>query len=88
MRRVRALLSLAKKYGDRVDEVCRIALAADRLDVRRLTRMLEAAVAPSPAEAPLAKVIPIARHLRAPTQYALPLASGERRNPTDEGDPK
>jgi transposase len=88
MRRVRALLSLAKKYGDRVDEVCRIALAADMLDVRRLTRMLEAAVAPSPAEAPLAKVIPIARHLRAPTQYALPLASGERRNPTDEGDPK
>jgi transposase len=89
MRRVRALLSLAKKYGDaRVDEACRIALAAEMVDVQRLGRMLEVAAAPTPPPTPLAKVIPLARYLRQPSQYALPLVSNERANPKPEGDPK
>lgn len=89
MRRVRALLGLVKKYGDaRVDQACKTALAVEMIDLRRLTRMLELAIAPQPPAAAtpaLAKVIPMARYLRPPTQYALPLALGERDN---EGETK
>ena len=42
MRRVYALLGLARRYGAaRVNDACAIALAADMLDVHRLKRMLE-----------------------------------------------
>ena len=73
MRRVYALLGLAKKYGDqRLDEACTVALEIDMLDIHRLGRMLQlgrpAAVAPS-----LPNVVPLARYLRPPEQYALPL---------------
>ncbi len=77
MRRVRELLSLVTKYGvDAVSEVCQIAITYDMIDVRRIRRMLEQP-APPPAAAPtkLATVIPIARYLRDPAQYALPLKS-------------
>jgi transposase len=75
MRRVYALLGLARKYGDeRLDEVCAIALDAEMLDVHRLGRMLQLG---RPAPAPIASsprnVIPLARYLRPPEQYALPL---------------
>jgi hypothetical protein len=74
MRRVYALLGLVRRYGaPRVIEVCTIALAADMLDIHRLTRMLEQGVAPPPP-APPARVIPLARYLRPATQYKLPLA--------------
>lgn len=74
MRRVYALLGLVRRYGaPRVTAVCTIALAADMLDVHRLKRMLEQGVAPPPP-APPARVIPLARYLRPPTQYKLPLA--------------
>ena len=84
MRRVRALLSLVKKYGaPRVQECCRIALAVEMVDVKRLRRMIELALKPE-LKAPAAKVIPIAKYLRQPTQYALPLARRGGDNPQGE----
>jgi hypothetical protein len=74
MRRVYALLGLAKKYGAaRLDEACTVALDAEMLDVRRLQRMLEAGrTQPAlPGIAPV--VVPIARHLRPKEHYRLPL---------------
>lgn len=84
MRRVYALLSLARKYGDpRVNEAAAMALAYEMYDVRRLQRILEhgivvpATTPPTSAVGPVkagdAKVIPIARYLRASSQYALAL---------------
>jgi len=73
MRRVYALLGLAKRYGDaRCEAVCATALGAEMLDVHRLKRMLELAVAEPVPGAP-AKILPIARHLRPADQFALPL---------------
>jgi hypothetical protein len=73
MRRVYALLGVARRYGaTRVNEVCAIALAAEMLDVRRLQRMLEQAATPSTAASPAP--LPSARFLRPASQYALPLA--------------
>jgi transposase len=71
MRRVYALLGLAKRYGDhRVEEVCRLALAADLTDVHRIKRMLALASAPT-APAQPSRVIPIARYLRPATDYVI-----------------
>ena len=83
MRRVYALLSLARRYGDaRLDASCAVALKAEMLDVHRLQRMLER---PAPApKAELARVIPLARYLRPSSQYALTLASSERELPEGE----
>ena len=86
MRQVRALLSYVRKYGaKRVEELCEICLAADMLDVTRLRRMLEQAAKPKAEPKPQAKVIPIARYLRKPSQYALPLG---RRGQDDDGGEK
>jgi hypothetical protein len=84
MRRVYALLGLARRYGGiRVNDACTIALAVEMLDVHRLKRMLELGlVAPVPASP--ARVIPIARFLRPASQYALPLAAPAR---AAHGDP-
>jgi hypothetical protein len=72
MRRVYALLGLVRRYGAaRVTEVCTIALGADMLDVHRLKRMLEQAVA-APPPAPPTRVVPRARYLRPASQYKLP----------------
>jgi hypothetical protein len=72
MRRVYALLGLVKRYGaPRVEEVCQRALAADLIDVTRLKRMLALAT-PPPAPVPPARVIPLARYLRSPSEYMLP----------------
>lgn len=76
MRRVYALLGLARRYGAaRVNEICAVCLSAEMFDVRRLQRMLEQAVTPAAAipTAPL----PAARFLRPASQYALPLAPRE-----------
>lgn len=84
MRRVYALLGLAKRYGDaRLEAACATALQADMLDVRRLERMLQLA-APAPLPAAAARVIPLARFLRPAQQYALPFP----RTPTSKGDPE
>lgn len=81
MRRVRALINLCRKYGDaRVEETSRLALAADLVDVERLEKMLKLALVPAAAPPPTAQVIPLARYLRPPGQYALPLASRARDN--------
>ena len=77
MRRVYALLGLARKYGaGRTEEVCRIALDAEMLDVRRLQRMLESARGSPPASVPAA-VLPISRYLRPSEQYRLHLTRSE-----------
>jgi hypothetical protein len=82
MRRVYALIGLAKRYGDpRVEDACTPALAADMLDVRRLERMLQL-TPPTPAAAP-ARILPIARYLRPASQYALPFTA-----PTPKGEPE
>ena len=73
MRRVYALLGLVRRYGAlRVTDACRVALAADMLDVHRLQRMLAQGLVAPPATPP-ARVIPRGRYLRPATQYALPL---------------
>jgi hypothetical protein len=56
------------------------ALAVEMLDVHRLERMIKlGAPAPAPAPSPVSpKVIPLARHLRPVSQYALPLNSSKQ----------
>jgi hypothetical protein len=73
MRRVYALLGLAREYGAaRLDAACKIALAADMLDVHRLRRMLELpTTASSSSFATAAPVVAMARYLRPKEQYAL-----------------
>jgi transposase len=73
MRRAYALVRLVKKYGPaRVEETCRIALAAEMIDVKRLGQMLEAAQeVVSAAPASRSKVVPIARFLRPASHFAL-----------------
>jgi len=84
MRHVYALLGLCRRYGDaRVQETCATALAAEMTDVRRLGRMLARAAPPTPPSAS-PQVIPLARYLRPPSQYALPLASRERDNERED----
>jgi transposase len=76
MRHVYALLGLARRYGaSRVNDACATALTAEMFDVRRLQRMLEQATVSS---ATAASPHLTSRFLRPASQYALPLASGER----------
>jgi hypothetical protein len=85
MRRVYALLGFAKRYGDaRVETACATALAIDMLDVHRLERMLKLAPPPTPPPRPASNVIPLARFLRPPSQYALPLASRDTETPEEK----
>jgi hypothetical protein len=75
MRRVYALLGLVRRYGAaRVTDACTVALAADMLDVHRLTRMVEQGMSVPPPSLP-ARVAPAGRYLRPATQYRLPLAT-------------
>lgn len=70
MRRVYALLSLVRRYGEgRVEAACALALEHQMLNVRRLQNMLKN---PPPAQQPAAeRPVPPARYLRDPRQYAL-----------------
>jgi hypothetical protein len=78
MRAVRALLGLARRYGDeRLDAACGRALAADMLSVRRLARMLEIGATAS-STLPSTNVIPLGRYLRPTETYAVaPKKEGE-----------
>lgn len=72
MRRVYALLSLGRRYGDeRLAEACTVALEANMLDIERLKRMLERGV-PTATPPTVPRVIPLSRYLRPAKQYALP----------------
>lgn len=75
MRRVYALLGLAKKYGaERVERACALALDVEMIDVTRLRRLLELGredltLPPARDRSPAPS-----RFLRPTKQYALPLA--------------
>jgi transposase len=85
MRRVYAVLGLARRYGSRrVDEACHLALVAGMLDVHRLQRMLALAVTAAPS-APAPPAPAPARFLRPATQYRLALVSA---TPPTEGEPE
>jgi hypothetical protein len=81
LRKLFKLLSLARKYRERLDASCKTALDAGMVDVYRLADLarLDTRLAPTTA-----KVIPLGRYLRPPSQYALPLARRERSNEGDE----
>src|SRR6266542_4347146 len=81
LRQLFKLLSLARKYGGRLDASSKTALEAGMVDVYRLADLVRL---DTRLEPPTAKVIPLARYLRPPTQYALPLARRERPNEGDE----
>ena len=82
MRLLFKLLGLARKYGGgRLDASCKTALDASMLDVGRLADLVRL---DTRLEPPPARVIPLARYLRSPSQYALPLARGGRSNEGDE----
>lgn len=84
MRQVYALLGLAKRYGGpRTNEACTTALAAEMIDVYRLRRLLELARPPALMAVP-DKVVPLARYLRPPRQYALPFTSRDREDKGEE----
>lgn len=86
MRRVYALLGLARRYGGaRVNDACTIALAMEMLDVHRLKRMLALGHPPAASAAP-AREIPLGRFLRPASQYALPLPVPDRS--ASEGEPE
>jgi hypothetical protein len=81
MRRVYALLGLARRYGAaRVTAACQTAVAADMLDVTRLKRMLERTRPPPRRRRASSR----SRFLRPASQYALPLHTPER--PSERGD--
>jgi transposase len=68
------LLSLVRAYGaERVEATCRVALAAELVDVARLGRMLEQARADAAAATgrPAGEVIKLARYLRPASAYRL-----------------
>ena len=70
---------LARRYGShRLEQACRVAVAADMIDVYRLRKLLELALPPTPP-ASSAQVVPISRYLRPAQQYALPLTSRSKK---------
>jgi transposase len=78
MRQVYALLGLVKRYGAaRVDQACRTGLDVDLVNIYKLRRLIEIAAShPEPtAPSPDGKVVPLARFLRPPQQFALKLSS-------------
>ena len=73
MRRVYALLRLVRRYGEaRVEACCTTALAHRMFNVHRLEKMLKHPSAPPSAPV---RVLPPARYLRDPHQYALGAAA-------------
>ena len=85
MRRVYALLGLCRRFGSlRVQEACTEALGFGLADVKRLARALKNGPVP-PAPAGTNRVIPLARYLRPPSQYALPISTRGQHTP-EKGD--
>lgn len=83
MRRVYALIDLAKKYGaTRIDETCELALEMEMHDIKRLERMLERGV--RAAEETRRPPPPPARYARPAATYALRLVNDDNK----KGEPK
>jgi len=81
MRQVYALLGLIKRYGAaRVDQACRAALDIDLVNIYKLRRLIEIAATRMESTAPSVdgKVVPLARFLRPPQQFALKLSSTQQ----------
>jgi hypothetical protein len=85
MRRVYALLGLCRRFGSlRVQEACSNALGVGLVNVKRLGLALKNGPVPQ-APVGTSRVIPLARYLRPPSQYALPMPpQGHESN--DKGD--
>lgn len=85
MRRVYALLGLCRRFGSaRVQEACSNALDIGLVNVKRLGLALKKGpTAPAPVRT--SPVIPLARYLRPPSQYALPMVP-RGHEPHDKGD--
>jgi hypothetical protein len=85
MRRVYALLGLCRRYGSlRVQEACANALLVGLVNVKRLGQAITTGpTTPVPTETN--RVIPLARYLRPPSQYALPMTP-RGHEPRDKGD--
>ena len=75
MRQVYALLGLAKGYGStRLNQACQAALEVELVNVYKLRRLLQIAPATDDSKTPATdKVVPLARYLRPPRQFALTL---------------
>ena len=85
MRRVYALLGLCRRYGSlRIQEACTESLGFGLADVKRLARALKNGPVP-PVTIGTNRVIPLARYLRPPSQYALPMPP-RGHEPHDRGD--
>jgi hypothetical protein len=65
-------LRLAKRYGsERVNTTCLLALEAGLANVKRLERMIQLGE-PKPDSKPCASIIPLAKYLRASSEYSIP----------------
>jgi transposase len=72
MRSVYALLGLVRRYGaQRVEEACRLALAAEMTSVRRLQKMMAQPSLPLPPASTPAAEAPPSRYLRPAEHYAI-----------------
>lgn len=87
MRRVYALLGLCQRYGSaRVQEACAKAMGLGLINVKRLGQALKNGPTP-PVHAGATNVIPLARYLRPPSQYALPLCNRVSHDNNEGEDP-
>jgi len=80
MRQVYALLGLIKRYGAvRIDQACQTALEVDLVNIYKLRRLIDIAASRTESAAPSldGKVVPLARFLRPPQQFALKLSSNQ-----------
>ena len=85
VRQVYALLRLVEKFGDaRVELACSVALEVDLLDVKRLKRIVEQGVS-SATVAGAGRVLPLARFLRSPDQFAIPVVPRGDEQKEEEG---
>lgn len=91
MRQCFGLLGLCRRFTPaRVDEACQLALSVQMHEYKRLKRMVLLGVTTAPQAKPPPdahdNVVPLARFLRPPSQYALPLASREQAASPTQGE--
>lgn len=91
MRQCFGLLGLCRRFTPaRVDEACQLALSVEMHEYKRLKRMVLLGVTTAPPAKPPPdahdNVVPLARFLRPPSQYALPLAFREQAASPTQGE--